>query len=511
MAEQFIEEIYQYSMVISRLREITEFLRCGDDLHGIRLLRKILPSLQKFCEEAIKDNYRDAELLKKKLLQIPELQKDIVYFADILETSIIPIMEVWVQSIAQIEIDLDDNYCIKSSTNGFLTLYHKAEKKYLHSIVDPMYEAKKMVESRFRMDKSEYIVWGCGLGYHIYQLYEISHRSVSITLYETDEKMIEYAMAYGVLSWIPQESLHIVNKNINNAFYKEYTEKSKRCIIFNPGIWGVKDESMRRRMEELVIQEKSGFESKGEILINFYRNKELNIPDISNLDTGLTKSEMIVVAGGPSVDTNMVALKKWQGKKTIVAVGTVYKKLIDEGIHPDFVVVMDPYETVYKQFEALEETQVPLLMNILTNWRVARNYSGPKYQICVEWDNEEMLSYAKMNGYEIWPSGGTVTALGLEFCIKCMANKVYVVGADMAYPGGVSHASGTAEYKKVNVSSMMQIEGINGQIVYTDHALNMYRLWIEKRISHEKGIRFINMSDVGAKIHGMEKWDGVID
>lgn len=506
MAEQFIEELYQYTKVVSQLRQVVEYTKVADDLHGLGLLRKIIGDVQMFCEKCLEDHYAEAGELRDQLLQIPKIQGDLVLLGDMLEGVAIPIMERWLQSLGQICQDLDVDYRIESTAGGWLTLFHKGAGYYLHSNNDPMNEARLLVNARYEIEKPTYAVWGCGLGYHIYQLYQKTQGAVPIRVYEPDKRVIDYARQYGVLSWIPEGAVDFVSGNCAEEFIRLVEQKEQGTLVHVPTIKSVTDVILRRRLEEMFIQHNSGYESKPEITFNFCRNKELNLPDISKLDTSALKEEMVVIAAGPSFDHVVEQVRAWQGKKTLIAVGTIYRRLLAEGIRPDYVVVMDPYETAYKQFEGIEEKEIPLLMNILSHWKIARSYQGPKYTMCVEWEGCGLMEYAKENHYPIWLSGGTVTALAMEFAIQNHAKAIYFVGMDMAYPSGLSHAQGTNQRSTLNLDGMMEIKGVGGQKVYTTPAFSMYRQWIEARIASVKGIQFYNMSDVGAHIEGTKEW-----
>lgn len=506
MAEQFIEDIYQYSKTISQVRQVVSYIRVADDLHAMALLREIIGDLQIFCEKCLEDGFAEAGELRDRLLEIPNIQADRILLGDMLEGVALPIMERWLQSLGQICEELDSDYRIESTATGYLTLFHKQAGCYLHSNNDPMDEARRLVEARYDVEKSRYVVWGCGLGYHIYQLYRITNGAIPIRVYEPNARVVAYAEQYGVLGWIPKEAIEVISHNCTEDFLKQFGGQTQGVLFLAQAVKTMADVKCREMINEAYIQQNSGFESKQQITFNFCRNKELELPDISMLDTSGLKDEMVVIAAGPSFDHVVEQLRAWQGQKTLIAVGTIYRRLLEEGIRPDYVVVMDPYETAYKQFEGIEETKIPLLMNILAHWKIGRSYKGPKYTMCVEWEGCGLKEYAGEHNYPIWLSGGTVTALAMEFAIQNHARKIYFAGMDMAYPSGLSHARGTNLRESRSTEGMIALPDVKGKTVYTTPALSMYRQWIEARIASVKGITFYNMSDVGAYIKGTKEF-----
>jgi hypothetical protein len=48
------------------------------------------------------------------------------------------------------------------------------------------------------------------------------------------------------------------------------------------------------------------------------------------------------------------------------------------------------------------------------------------------------------------------------------------------------------------------VEDIYGKLIYTSKSLDMYRQWIENRIKGIKDIEFIDATEGGARIKGMQ-------
>lgn len=62
--------------------------------------------------------------------------------------------------------------------------------------------------------------------------------------------------------------------------------------------------------------------------INYWSNRQRECKMISEMDASYIKKDVIIVAAGPSLDDNLQFLRENKGKKTIIAVGTVLKKLL---------------------------------------------------------------------------------------------------------------------------------------------------------------------------------------
>ena len=500
MAESFIEEIYFYANTISQLRHVVHFIRIMDDRQALTLLKNNLTNMEKMLDACITDGYEEAETLNTCLMDMADL-KDIILLGDMLENIAIPIMERWMQTWVGINEQVDERYAIESTASGFLTLKDTVANRYLHSNNDPMEEARKIIEHQYNYEKKSYFVWGCGLGYQAYQIYLYSEGTIPIKIYEPNLDIIEYAFRYGVLAWIPQEILQIIPRGTVSAFLME-RQDSDAVFYLLPYINCEPDMEQKRLLTEDYIRQSSKWETTHELKINFNRNKDCLFLDIHELDRSGLKTDMVIIAGGPSVDHVIKELGNWQGTKTLIAVGTIWKRLLSEGIKPDFVVFMDPYDTVYGQVKDVEDTTPTFLLSMSTYWKVARTYKGKIFTVCVDGPEYGIREYASQNGLELWPSGGTVTALAMEFAIRFGAKKIYLAGVDLAFPGGMSHAAGTNFRSRIELTQLMEIPGTMGNVVYTNETFQLYRQWIENRISQNPHIEFVNMSDIGAQICG---------
>ena len=505
MAEKFIEDFYQYAFTISRLRKVVEQIRCRNDFHAFHFLKSMLPDVQHLLEECVKDDYSETDILKENLTNMREMS-DLIFLADMLENVAIPIMERWIQSWVNIAEQIDERHIIESTSSGFLTIKDILANRYLHSNNDPMDEARKIVERQYDYAKRSYRVLGCGLGYHIYQLYSVSQGAIPITVYESNSDMVEYAKKYGVLSWIPEQILRVSIIEDPNLFFQNI-EDSEGLFFLVSYIDTVEDKEQRIGLLQSYHPWVYRHEAMHDVKINFYRNKDLGLPDIQKLDRSRIKKDMVVIGGGPSVDDNIEILRKWQGKKTLVAVGTIWKRLLIEGIKPDYVMIADPYETTLKQVEDVEDDSTPLLLCIQAYWKLARLYKGPIYTICIDCPGSGIAEYARENGLDVWFSGGSVTVFALEFAVRSFADRVFFVGVDLAFPEGKSHASGTPLQEQKDVTHLIPIQGVDGGTVYTDKIMMIYKDWVEGIVQETEGIEYYNMSRSGALIKGTKPFD----
>mgnify|MGYP003311426870 CR=1 FL=1 len=107
--------------------------------------------------------------------------------------------------------------------------------------------------------------------------------------------------------------------------------------------------------------------------------------------------------------------------------------------------------------------------------------------------------------YLFYETGGSVTTLALEIALRLGATSIYLLGVDLAYPNGISHATGTMDRMGRDTNGMKRVKSVNGDWVYTDLLFDSYRNWIESKINRYPQVDFYNLSTCGAHIEGCSR------
>lgn len=500
MAENFLKRIYQYAEVITMFRQVVEHFRVEEAHHAFLLLERYEEKMKNTCADCVNSGYSEGKELWNLVCHVYKQESDLIVRADMIENAVIPILESWVQSLGNVAQTVENDFFLESTACGFLTLKSIQTGKYFHSNNNPMEEARKQIEYFYIPSVDEYAIFGCGLGYHAYQLYCVSNGSVKIHIYEQDARMVELAKSYGVLNWIPQNMLQITVKDALYSFLKEVDSNHIGAFMHLPSLYLIPDEVERNAMLQAYGEQHTRLAHKRDFEINFWRNIHSEAKYIGDMQHDV-KKEAVVVAAGPSLDDFIETLREWKGKKTIIAVGTVLKKLLNLGIEPDYVVMMDPQPRTLKQIEGVEDAKVPMILDVSSYWEFARKYRGEKYYVLTS-QTYDVIQYSKENEMKIWPSGGTVMSLAVEVAIQFNAKKIYLMGVDLAYPSGLSHASGTMDRRTESTENMQRVCGVGGTTVYATSVFGIYRVWLERHISEHKDIEWYNLSTKGARING---------
>ena len=501
MAEQFIEEIYGYADIVTQLERAVSETRKYSNVLALELFNDVYERLCACCATCLQEGYERSEELSAAVLAMSKLTGNLTALSDHVARNVLPVLKDFVSSCADIDMDTEDGYRLLSSYAGYLTIEILETGRCIHSQYDPMEEARIYIENIYDPSCREYIFYGCGMGYYIYQLYKRSDGSVPITVYERDENLVTYARHYGVLDWVPEDVMRVVVCDGDEEFLAHSRKDGVRALFHFQEVDRLRPEE-KEPIVEMCVALNTGIVMKDISIINYYRNLELNLPEVAQLEQPVGE-EAVVVAAGPSLDASLDFLRRCKGQKTIIVVNTVFKKLLDQGIRPDFVAVLDGSPRMERHLRGVEHETVPLIVDLGVYWRWTHEYRGPKYLAYSTYTTREAEEYIKKNHKEKWFSGGTVTFFAMEFAIRAGAKKIYFVGADFGYPGEKSHASGTALQKTMDMDGMIEVEKVGGGKIQTDYVMRLYRESIEKRIDMVRDeIEFYNLSQCGSRIRG---------
>lgn len=502
MAEEFLEEIYQESILRTRLKCLLDQLI--SDIDGIerRNYRQIICDLDAICRKYIITNHREGLELHNDLCELAGYDHSTMELSDFIESDILPKYEKYLNSLNKICVDDEQGYCLESSSYGFLTIKNTKSGRLFHSKNDPMWEARRIAEKIYDPAVRSYSILGCGLGYIAYQLYCVSDGSIPIRVYEYDDKMIQYARRYGVLDWIPEECLSVtVDADVLPFLYSLEQDEESGCYIFEPELEQAPEDA-KEILRTLIINNNTIASYKKAQLRNFYRNIQSDARPLSDFCKDKLGERFIVVAGGPSVDDRLDFLKEQKGQMHIIAIGAIFSKLLSCGIVPDMVTILDPNSITMKQLEGITDQRAPLFLGITAYWKLARSYGGKKYLVPIDNDMPEIKDYAEQCGSVALECPGTVTMLATNLALYFGAKEIYLLGADFAFPKEQYYAAGaTGGGSLEDKSDLLETESVGGGRVYTDKFMMMFRNYMETLIENTPGVTFYNLSN-GARIAG---------
>lgn len=388
-----------------------------------------------------------------------------------------------------------------------LTIEDDGKKIRMCSARNPKREGELFAKGNVLPEYAGYVVFGFGMGYHIEAMAKESQKEILVL--ENDIEMLAICMRFRNLNTL------LSNPKVKIVFCKEPKEyipwldgkkETIKYCMWEPSVKATRNKELRQILENYKVLFDS-MEQQGQMLQdNFNQNQRLKDPCVDVLQKEFQGKTMILLAGGPSLDDHMETLKKLKNRNDVIilCVGKVIKRVLQENVIPDYIVMIDGKPGTYWQIQGLEECGIPLIYLSTVASNVAAQYKGKRY-IAYQDGVEAAKSYGIEQGYTIYESGGSVSTFAIDMGIRMGCLRIITVGLDMGYPGNETHA-GHVGRKLVNEEKLRQVEGVGGTVVRTSKTLDIYRRWIERRIASVSGIEMINSSH-GARIHGMIEKD----
>lgn len=538
---------------------LIRMVRKQDYYQMAQLQKEVIGGLQDMIKDKtlykayFQDEFLESTFMSimKGLLEAQE-QEDHIMYADLVQLELVPFVQAIQASIYEkdgmileedkiektraylkqysfypalekIPVPSPEEYHVVPSTTGALTVQIRSPERqfYLHSNVDPQEEADLLVEEYFDSCYRHYIVLGLGLGYHIAALNRRCFQAAEIDVYESDLNLIKLAAVYGLPEDMLTENVHIhhdlsckemartLRQNHISFAVEDREEQAPgtdavQFILHYPSIRNLRSPELEETFDKFRAKESSMRNNKDRMAINFRENIQHYDHYADELKEDFRGKDVYLIAAGPSLDQTIGRMKQIERSKSVIlAVGTVFRKLLTQDIIPDYVIFLDPGERTYGHIRGLESQQIPILIASTAYRKIAENYEGPVYLICQE-GYQKAEQYARRHDYGLYSTGGSVSTIALDVAIRLGAARIICTGLDLAYPNHVSHAEGTMDRQQCDMSNGYRVKSFDGGTVETSNLFLIYREWIEKRIRAESQCRFFNTSVGGAYIEGMQ-------
>lgn len=242
-------------------------------------------------------------------------------------------------------------------------------------------------------------------------------------------------------------------------------------------------------------------------MYEFFKNS--TIDDLTkcfqNIDR--EKRPAIIVSAGPSLDKNIMELKKARGKAFIIVVDTALKAVLRAGIIPDLTITIDPHKPLVL-FDDDRIRRLPMIFCVMSNKRVIDRQEGKK----IYFGDSESYIQKIYDKYEkklsTLETGGSVACNAFSIAVFLGFTEIILVGQDLAYPNGKEHTKDAydneAENKLKDGKRYFEVEDIYGGKVLTEENMDAYRLWFETQIVRYPKLHVIDATEGGAKIRGTE-------
>ncbi|OMP65799.1 hypothetical protein BTO28_15585 [Domibacillus epiphyticus] len=354
------------------------------------------------------------------------------------------------------------------------------------------------------------IIVGYGAGYHIAALakelpeQEICALEFNLQYANWFKKSLFYE-SVAVLPHVKMKTTDHLSAKERASIFSDVHQNNLLIQKTSMDIMPAKYNNVKLMLKDFQMQKDSIKNQIGTMIENFQKNIALNDSGIGELKDIYKGKKMILVSAGPSLDKQLPLLKKIREEGDIVigAVGTAVRPLYRCGIIPNFLMIIDPQEGTMKQLTGIKLPNTPLYYMSTAYHDTVKLHAGPRR---IVWQNGFMDAHkmAIMQNDPLIQTGGSVATALLDTMVFLGGQVIALIGQDLAFTGGKSHASHTAAEKEVEeTANTIKVQNYyqTGEVI-TANNLSIYRKWFERYAENNAELSLYNCTEGGAYING---------
>ena len=440
------------------------------------------------------------------------LDTDSIYCANMAE-----LFKVQPQLGYQIDQQASDAIEAVPTRSGPPTLVYKLpgdRSLLLHSRYDPRQEAVRLISKVDLISNLCFVVSGFGMGYHVRELFDQLSEEAFILVLEPDLAVLKCALEHNDFTDMVASRrlvfIHRVQKSDLFDLLQPFATSMMLGAAFiahppSEQLQGEYFKSARQMVVEFAQYCRTSLVTSVAISQATCRNIACNLPtyvstpSIDILMDRFTGFPAIVVAAGPSLAKNMPLLKQAKGRAIIVAVQTVFKPLLANGIVPDYVTSLDYHQISRRFFDGLEDYRdVHLVAEPKASTEVIDIYGGPISLLSNPFAKRCLPGID--DPHAGLRSGSTVAHLAFYLADYMGCSPIVLVGQDLAFtdnlyyaPGNPIHDVWRPEFNRFMTVEMKEwerivrhrhilkrVQDIQGRQIYTDEQMFTYLQQFER-------------------------------
>jgi hypothetical protein len=426
-----------------------------------------------------------------------------------------------------------NRFRIQPSRTGPLTLIFRMNNQdfFIHSKFRPDAEAHKIIQNSI-LDADHIIVLGLGLGYHLEAVMANKAKDSRVLLLEPDLEILKHSMH--TVNWgklLPRQDFfycfgsdrnllsmtlqHFVDVPSFNTF--EYISLPSEVRFFDEYFKAARAE-IENEVRTLLYDFQTRLAENSMVPRNILKNVSgiLRSRPVKSLKRRFPGAPGFIVSAGPSLDRNVLFLKKVRNRGVIICVDTALKPLLKRGIQPHFTVTADPS---YKNYLHLQGTEDQIEHFIVSDTgistKVYEDFGDKTFSVSLGKPILKMMeqNIGELGEIEAW---GSVISLALNFAIYLGLSPITFLGQDFAFSDMRNHCRGTSweeswmEYSSDldvvqrneknsigGIKKVSDIPDIYGNKTLTSDKLLLYKNYLTKFLTSVPGIPFYNASEGG--------------
>lgn len=394
--------------------------------------------------------------------------------------------------------------------------------------LDSLYNSNVYLNMWYEHMKNEYIekkylLFGFGNGMYIQKIIRECNDKYSIFVLEPNLDILYTAMQYFDLTDIFENSrvkIFINSLASGDDTWRNFILKNMDFSDLKTMMWG---EYVNYEM--LYPEEEQFFMESNQIAINFTNASrvaserfgeayfENTIVNVSKLTESFSLYSLykrvpdgipaIIVSSGPSLNKNIQYLRNAKNKSFIIAADSALPAMLSADIIPDIYVSVDGKKSP-KHFQDERIANIPAVLCTFSS-RPAVKENQQQFFIKDECSYIDIFMDENNIQYPLLASGGSVANICCSLAVLLDFRTVILIGQDLAYTGGKTHAENTVRANHaIDESTLTYVKDIYGNIVESSNEFIIYKEIFEDIIRQNPNKKFIDATEGGALIEGTE-------
>lgn len=375
-----------------------------------------------------------------------------------------------------------------------------------HSIYDPIKEAKKFVEKNIE-DVQIHFVYGYGDGYIVDEFLE--RASETNTFYVVVDPFIEISNVENEnLAFISFKNSEDLKKNLSYFMNYNYNKKVTTSLNYDKMDLKLYKEFLDI-LNELIHVNKVNENTVSLFSYNWYINYLKNLSNVDKDESieklhNCTDKPIVIASGGPSLTKQLDIIKKYRDKILLIAAGSTINSLLAENIRPDVVVSIDGHINNYAHFKDNRFDEKTLFIYSMYSYPKIREQFEKGY-FFVDSASSNLVQHLKKYSQEnpiMLNGGGSVAHYALSVGSYISSGPICLIGQDLAYTNGQSHAKSNVFNKKVDKikDNLIEVDGYFGDKVLSDYMFISMRNVFENLFYLIERKEIYNCTEGGANI-----------
>tara|TARA_A100001015_G_C15035426_1_gene735936 strand:- start:888 stop:3002 length:2115 start_codon:yes stop_codon:yes gene_type:complete len=423
----------------------------------------------------------------------------------------------------------------ENQTDKNLLIKKNDESYFLYPKANPLREAQNWTQKSLKNGLKGIYFYGLGLGYHYLFLKEwLEADSNRYFVFVEDDIAVFYyflQMPWAELA-LRDKQVGFIYKDVNN-FKKNlqtivWSYLAGEAEVYSLQYYQQKKAQTFFELREEIVKGSISTESLiREILDNkgfaFFINCLQNLRGITSsyfgkgLFSKFRKQPAILVGAGPSLNKNIAILKELSNQALIIAGGSALNVLSNSNITPHLGAGIDPTTVEYERFMKNNAFETPIFYGSRLCYLAAELIHGKRLFFV---GNKGGYAFQKWfeDYYQIqeeldW-SGVSVMTFLIQIVLELACDPIIFVGMDLASSNKMRYAEGVLKDSHItqgdlNHSKNSWVGALEAQDIYGAPATTQWKWvieanWISEFAKKYSNIRFINATEGGLPIEGLE-------